>query len=137
MGYKHQIPRIQITFPEGHDYHGCEATLRRLKLGEWLDITGLGGDDGDSAVVRHVGDQLLAMADKLIAWNLEDEDGTPVPTTVEAVLEQDQGLMLAILGKWLDGLAGVPAPLDPSSTDGEPSQAASIPMETLSSSLVS
>ncbi len=137
MGYKHQIPRINITFPEGHDYHGCEVTLRRLKTGEWLDITGLGGGDADKPTVRHVGDQLLTMADKLISWNLEDEDGTPVPTTVEAVLEQDQALMLAILGQWIDGIAGVSAPLEPSSTDGDPSQVASIPTETLSSSLVS
>lgn len=137
MGYKHQIPRINISFPEDHEYHGCEATLRRLKLGEWLDITGLGDGDGDKPVVRHVGDQLRTMADKLIDWNLEDEDGTAVPTTVEAVLEQDQGLMMAILGRWLDGLAGVSAPLEPSSTGGAPSPVESIPMDTLSASLVS
>ncbi|WP_405531495.1 hypothetical protein OG592_26970 [Streptomyces avidinii] len=136
MGYVHKIPRIDVSFPEDHEYHGCEATLRRLKLGEWLDITGLGGNS-DKPLVRNVGDQLLTMADKLISWNLEAEDGTPVPTTVEAVLEQDQGLMMAILGQWLDGLAGVSAPLEPSSTDGELSQVASIPMDTLSSSLVS
>lgn len=135
MGYKHKIPRINVTFPEGHDYHGCEVTLRRLKLREWLDITGLGGDE--EPVVRHIGDQLRTMADKLIDWNLEEEDGTPVPTTVEAVLDQDQTLMMAILEAWLDNLAGVPAPLEPSSTSGAPSPVESIPMDTLSASLVS
>lgn len=135
MGYRHQIPRIDVTFTEGHKYHGCEATLRRLKLGEWLDITGLGGEEGPA--VRHVGDQLKTMADKLLAWNLEDESGNPVPTTPDAVLEQDPDLMMAILGVWLDALSGVPAPLEPSSTNGEPSLVESIPMDTLPASLVS
>lgn len=135
MGYRHQIPRVVVTFEEGHDYHGCEVTLRRLKVGEWLDITGLGGDDEPG--VRHIGDQLKTMADKLVAWNLEDDEGRPVPTTVEAVLDQDRDLMLAILGSWLDTLSGVSAPLEPTSTGGEPSLVESIPMDTLSASLVS
>ncbi|MFJ7269431.1 hypothetical protein ACIQV3_22765 [Streptomyces sp. NPDC099050] len=135
MGYRHQIPRINVTFDEGHEYHGCEVTLRRLKLGEWLDITGLGGEEDPG--VRHIGDQLKKMADKLIAWNLEGEDGAPVPTTAEAVLEQDRDLMVAVLGAWLDTLNGVSAPLEPSSTGGDPSLVESIPMDTLSASLVS
>ncbi|MFG3510252.1 hypothetical protein ACGF5F_32670 [Streptomyces sp. NPDC047821] len=133
MGYRHQIPRVNVRFEEGHEYHGFEAVLRKLKLGEWLEITGINGDAG----VRHVGDQLEKMADRLISWNLEDEEGQPVPTTREAILEQDQGLMLAVLNAWIDGITGVSAPLGPSSPAGEPSLEASIPMETLSSSLVS
>ncbi|MFD3802649.1 hypothetical protein ACFWTC_03250 [Streptomyces sp. NPDC058619] len=137
MGYRHKIPRIHLDFEEGHDYHGCEAVLRRLTLGEWLEITGMGAGTPE---VRHVGDQLRKMADKLISWNLEEEDGTPVPTTQEAVLAQDQALMLAILNGWMDSLskeAEVPAPLEPSSPDGEPFPEASLPMEPLSDSLVS
>lgn len=134
MGYRHQIPRVNVTFEEGHEYHGCEVVLRKLKLGEWLEITGI-SDDG---TVRHVGDQLQKMADKLISWNLEDEDtGEPVPTTTEAVLDQDRDLMLAILNAWLDGINGVSAPLEQTSPDGQPSPVESIPMETLSNALVS
>lgn len=135
MGYKHQIPRIDVTFDESHEYHGFEVTLRKLKLGEWLEITGMGGDEAPG--VRHVGDQLERMADKLVAWNLEDEDGNPVPTTAEAVLDQDRDLMIAILNAWLDGLTGVSAPLEQSSPDGAPSLVESIPMAPLSESLVS
>lgn len=137
MGYKHKMPRIHIDFEEGHDYHGCEVVLRRLTLGEWLSITGMGAD---GATYRHVGDQLRTMADRLISWNLEEEDGTPVPTTQEAVLAQDQALMLAILDGWIGKLnkeAEVPTPLEPSSPAGEPFPEASLPMEPLSESLAS
>jgi len=133
MGYRHQIPRVNVAFEEGHDYHGCEVTLRKLKLGEYLDLVGINPESG----VSNVGDQLQKMADKLITWNLEDEAGLPVPTTREAVLEQDKDLMLAVLGAWLDGVNGVSAPLEQPSTGGEPSPAASIPMEPLSPSLAS
>lgn len=134
MGYRHKIPRINVAFEVGHEYHGCEAVLRKLTLGEWLDITGI----SDDAVVRHVGDQLKSMGDKLISWNLEDpETGEPILPTAEAVLNQDRDLMLAILNAWLDGINGVPAPLEQNSPAGELSLEASIPMETLSSSLVS
>lgn len=133
MGYRHKIPRVNVAFEEGHEYHGCEVVLRKLTLGEYLDIVGITADSG----INHVGDQLKRMGDKLVSWNLEDEDGTPIPATPDAVLEQDKDLMIAVLNAWLDALNGVPAPLEPNSPDGEPSLEASIPMETLSSSLVS
>jgi hypothetical protein len=135
MGYKHQIPRINVAFEEGHEYHGLKVVLRKLKLGEWLEITGMG--DNEEPTVRHVGDQLRRMADKLVSWNLEDEGGRPVPTTLEAVMDQDRELMIAVLNAWLDGLTAVSAPLEASSTGGEPSLVESIPMDTLSASLVS
>lgn len=132
MGFQHKPARINVAFEPGHDLHGLEVVLRKLTLGEYLDITGIG-----EVRLNHIGDQLKAMGDKLISWNLEDDQGQPVPATPEAVLGQDKDLMVTILEAWLDGINGVPAPLDQSSTGGAPSLEASIPMETLSSALVS
>lgn len=134
MGYRHKRKRINVCFEEGHEYHGLEVTLRGMSLGEYLELEGIGEVDRSS-----VGDQLRRFAESLISWNLEDEDtGEPVPTTVEAVYAQDQDLMLMLATRWIEALRGiVSAPLEQSSPDGEPSLEASIPMETLSSSLVS
>lgn len=135
MGYRHQIPRVTVTFEEGHEYHGCEAVLRKLTLGEYLEIIGI---DTDNPGVAHIGHQLQRMGDKLISWNLEDPDtGSPVPAMHEAILQQDKDLMMAICGAWLDGMAGVAAPLEQTSPDTPPSLEASIPMEPPSSSLAS
>lgn len=131
-GYRHKAQRINVSFEPGHEYHGLEVVLRKLTLGEYLDIVGLG-----EVKLNHIGEQLKSMGDRLISWNLEDEQGQPVPATVEAVLGQDKDLMVSILEAWLDVLNGVPAPLDQTSPAGEPSPVESIPMETLSSSLVS
>lgn len=132
MGFQHKPQRINVSFEPGHDLHGLEVVLRKLTLGEYLDIIGLG-----EVGMNHIGDQLKAMGDKLISWNLEDDNGQPVPATPEAVLGQDKDLMVTILEAWLEALNGVAAPLEQSSPAGEPSLEASIPMETLSNALVS
>ncbi|MGW1463838.1 hypothetical protein ACWCPT_05720 [Streptomyces sp. NPDC002308] len=132
-GYRHKTRKINVAFAEPHEYAGFEATLRGQTLGGFLALQGIGEIDLSS-----VGDQLREMSRALISWNLEDEEtGAPVPVTATAVFDQDQGLMLALATAWLDGLAGVSAPLEPSSTDGPPSLEASLPMAPLSESLAS
>lgn len=132
-GYRHKAKRITVRFEEPHDFAGFEATLRGQHLGGFLNLLGIGEVD-----LSNIGDQLREMGKALISWNLEDEEsGEPVPVTPEAVMAQDQDLMIALAKGWTDGLRGIPAPLEPSSTDGPPSPEASIPMEPLSESLAS
>lgn len=133
MGYRHKIPHIRVAFEDGHEYHGCEVILRKLQLGEFLDLMQISPD----SAVQNVGDQLATMADKIVSWNLEDETGAPVPVTRETVLQQDKDLMMAVLNGWVTALQGVPAPLESSSPDGEPSLEASLPMAPQSQSLAS
>ncbi len=132
MGFKYESPRIRVAFEQGHDFHGFEATLRKLTLGEFLDITGIGEVDGVS--IAH---QLSRMGDKLLGWNLEDAQGQPIPATSQSVLEQDKDLMVAVLAAWLDAINGVKAPLAQSSPATAPSLEASIPMDVPSESLAS
>lgn len=134
MGYRHRIPHVAVAFEEGHEYHGCEVTLRALNLGEFLDLMQLNPD----SAVRNIGDQLIIMGDKLVSWNLEDPDtGEPVPVTRDAVLQQDKDLMIAVLNAWADVLRGVSDPLPETSSGGEPSLEASLPMAPQSQSLAS
>lgn len=132
MGYQRKTKRIHLAF-DGTEYDGLEVELRGLSLGGWLEITGLGDDVDNSAVAE----QLRRFADSLISWNLEDEDGHPIPATRESVFNQDQDFMFVLFNAWMDAMAGVAAPLDETSPAGEPSLAASIPMEPLSPSLAS
>ncbi|WP_069625326.1 hypothetical protein [Streptomyces niveus] len=132
-GYRHKRKRINVTFEGDHEYAGFEAVLRGKSLGEYLNLMGIGEVD-----MSGIADQLKEMGRALISWNLLDEDtGEPIPPTQEAVYEQDQDLMLALATAWADGLAGVSAPLESGSTDGQPSLEASLPMEPLSLSQAS
>jgi hypothetical protein len=132
MGFQFKAPRVNIAFEEGHEYHGLEVSLRKLNLQEFLDINGIGEVED-----MHAGHQLKTMGEKLIAWNLEDEEGNPIPPTPDAVLLQDKDLMIAICTAWLDALRGVSGPLEQSSPDTGPSLEASIPMDVPSESLAS
>ncbi|MGW8326470.1 hypothetical protein ACWGLE_01040 [Streptomyces sp. NPDC055897] len=132
MGFQFKTPRINIAFAPGHEYHGLEVVLRKLTLQEFLDINGIG-----EVQDMHAGHQLKTMGEKLLSWNLEDEDGTPVPATSESVLRQDKDLMIAICEAWLGGLQGVSAPLEQPSPGTETSLEASIPMDVPSESLAS
>jgi hypothetical protein len=77
-----------------------------------------------------------SLADHLIGWNIDDEDGNPVPATYEGILS----LAPAELGKighvWMKSLAGavpVDSPLGESSPSGVPSagEEPELPMESL------
>jgi hypothetical protein len=135
MGFKTKVKTYTVRFDEGHEFHGAEARLSGMTYGEWEQVTGLDGGEGETNGAASV----RRFVEHLISWNLEDEDGQPVPTTLDAVKQLDHDLVAALNNAWIATLIGVhdADPLPETSTSGEPSQVASIPMEALSPSLAS
>ena len=135
VGYTAKVKTYLVKFDEGHQYHGAEARLSGMTYGEWEQVTGLDGGEGET----NGGDAVRRFVDHLVSWNLEDEDGKPLPTTLDAVKELDHDLVAALNNAYIQTLIGVhdADPLPETSTSGEPSQVASIPMEALSESLAS
>lgn len=140
MGYRKTSRRVQVSLKD-HPEYGDEtdypqAVARGRSLDEYLHLMGYDEveEDTDEDEKGRVRQQLEAFGDSLIEWNLEEEDGTPIPATRQALFHQiDQGLALALATEWLERLGGkVDAPLPQSSPAGEPSQVALIPTETLS-----
>ncbi|MFL1903077.1 hypothetical protein ACJWDR_28830 [Streptomyces tauricus] len=139
MGYRKTIRRIQVSL-KGHQTYGLdadvpEAVVRGKNLQEYLVLMGYAdAEDGDErAGIRR---QLEEFADSLISWNLEAEDGTPLPCNRENFFQIDNDLALALATDWVERLGGKvdsDSPLASSSPSGGPSQVESIPMEALSS----
>jgi hypothetical protein len=139
MGYRKTRRRIEVSL-KGHDVYGQDeeypvAYARGKNLDEYLRLQGFTDtDDGDdrTLIVR----QLDEFADSLISWNLETEDGDPIPCTRDGLFgEVDNDLALALATEWIERLGGKvddAGPLPSSSPSGEPSPVASIPMEALS-----
>lgn len=137
MGYSKTIRRLEVSL-QGHDVYGQDdeypvAYARGKTLAEYLDLMGLTGSD-EADEKRGIVTQLEEFGDSLTSWNLEDEDGTPIPCTREALFTRvDNDLALALAKQWLDVLGGkVDSPLPQSSPAGELSPVASIPTEVLS-----
>ncbi|PBC71584.1 hypothetical protein BX265_6194 [Streptomyces sp. TLI_235] len=140
MGFAVPQTAYKLKFKDP-SYEGLEVMARELSTGELWDYMAAektaadpAQDAEDRATARR---QMLQMlADALVSWNAE-VGGVPVPTTVEGLLSLGHSFNSRLADAWTDALVGISAPLPETSTDGEPSVEASIPMEDLSSSLAS
>ncbi|MFD8805559.1 hypothetical protein [Streptomyces sp. NPDC059597] len=129
MGYKRNPKIYKLTWQDG-EYAGLEVSVRTMSMGQLVDSQSGKGASGIEGTVE-------LLAERIVGWNLEDEAGQPVPPTLAAMREEDDDLIIAIIAKWREAVAGVEPPLPQSSPAGEPSPVESIPMAPLSGSLAS
>lgn len=134
-GYRRQAKQLRLTF-DGTELDGLEVLAHSVPVGTIFDIVELAAkaDEMDAEGVRYMGELFGVFADALVEWNMEEEDGTPIPATLEGIRSLDIGEALALIKAWMQAAAGVSGPLDPGSTDGKPSEVLSLPMEPSSTS---
>jgi hypothetical protein len=139
VGFKVQRNTYKLIFKDPA-YEGLEVTARELSAGQlWEFIAAeketTAGGDGAMEGRRKT---MQMLADALVSWNAEDEDtGEPIPTTLEGLLSQGLGFAGRVMDAWTDALIGISAPLSQTSTAGDPSVEASIPMDAPYVSLAS
>lgn len=135
MGYRHEGKVFRLRFADG-EYEGLEVEMGSLPVGKLMRLAALAeqADTKDFGVLREL---FETMAAGLKRWNLEDDDGVPVPTTLAGIESQDLDFVTTVIATWLEGMAGVSAPLGPSSSSGSSLDLASVPMEPLEGSLAS
>jgi hypothetical protein len=135
MGFKAKKKLYRLTFADDTDMAGLQVTMTSVSMGTllWLQEMSENGAEvaQDAAAFRKVVEVFVGA---MLSWNLEDDDDTPVPVTVDGVLAQDPDFMMSIIAAWTKAISGVTDPLDARSTSGQRSLEASIPMETLSPS---
>lgn len=68
----------------------------------------------------------------LVEWDLEDEQGNPVPKTLEGFESQEAGFSGLLITAWQKAMSTVPDPLERPSSSGETSEERSLAMETSS-----
>lgn len=160
MGYRRAKPIYVLKFDDP-ELEGLEVRAKGASIGQLMKLMDLArfasGEKFQISDTRELDGLFELFASKLISWNLEDEDGTPVtfepqmikdpPDTTKFRLEtdaeakarvlrdQDMEFALDLVLAWIGAVIGVSAPLDQPSTDGTPLEVASIPMETLSPNL--
>lgn len=132
MGYTRKSKIYKLRF-EGTEQDGLEVRVRGLTVGQ---LNGMADDEAeDTAAARRRMRQLLA--DQLIDWNMEDEDGNPLPCTMASIDTLDPLELAAIINAWTSAITQVSGPLPQTSDGGPPSEVGQIPMEPLSESLAS
>lgn len=138
MGYKRRPKQYRLKF-EGEEYEGLTVLMTSLSVDEFIGVTELANklisneqDAGD------VGRLFDVMAEKIIEWNLEEDDGRPVPHTPEQLRKEDFDFIMAIQMSWMGAMASVPGPLPNGSSSGATSpEDMTTELEKLSRSLPS
>lgn len=140
MGYKRPARIYTIVDWPDEDMAGLEVKARSVKLKKFIEFGRLmsnakaaSAEDAEEAITNLVS----FFAKALVSWNLEDDDGAPVPATYDGLIEQDNDFVMRIIFAWMQIVGGAPGPLGKPSTDGETSLVASLPMEPLSTSQAS
>lgn len=138
MGYTVQRTIYALAWGEDTPHPGMEVRVRSAGVGVYRRLAAF----ASTALAHPLTVEQLQMLDDahgllgelLVAWNLEEEDGTPIPATADGLRGLEASLVADILLEWMRAVAGVPAPLVRPSTDGDRSVEASLTMEPLSTS---
>lgn len=129
MGYR-RIPTI-YTLDSIRDEEGLVVRMTSIRLGKLRRLMALTSDDsGDDGM----GEILDLFGQSLVSWNLEDfETGAPVPTTKEAIEDQEVELVMRIVEAWMSEMTGTDGPNDlgKGSTSGEKFPGQPLTMEAL------
>lgn len=134
MGYVRKKKIFVLTF-EDPDLEGLEVRASSTSLGALLELVSLAdigkGKKFGIEDIEKLDDLFQLFAGCLLSWNLEEEGGAPVPTTVAGLKSQELDFVLDLIMAWMDGVVSTPAPLPPRSNDGDSSEVPPLTMATL------
>jgi hypothetical protein len=137
MGGYQRTPKVYKLVFTDPEYDGLIVRVRSIKIGELRELLGLAsavaGGQVDLADASKVDRLFGVFADALLDWNLEDDQGRPVPANLEGVSTQDADFISEIVREWMK-VFQVAGPLGNGSSDGAKSLEASLPMEARSPS---
>jgi hypothetical protein len=109
MGYRRKQREYQMEFAQGA-LAGLIITTKVPRLEQIEVITELANTDVFNApkptpeMVGRIRKFCEAMAECITEWNLEDEDGTPIPCNRTSLLAQDIEFLLPLSMGWLDAI---------------------------------
>lgn len=141
MGYKVTKTVFKLVF-DGGQHEGLEVRATAPPLGflkSTMAMAKFAGKRAEELAPEEL-DEVLGLfsgfADHLVSWNLENDDDSPVPATLDGLQAQELPFVFELISAWMDATGGLGEsdPLGRPSSDGRPSLEASMPMETLSPS---
>lgn len=139
--YVHVRPVQALLFEK---YPGLEVRCKSGSVGQYLAVHAVAQaapneiNPGDAAGMNAILKLAESFAHVLLSWNLTEQTGddepVPVPATLEGLTTMHYPLMRDIIEGWLSAVAGIPDPLDETSSSGDAQPAGFIPTEPLSAS---
>lgn len=127
MGYR-KVPTI-YTVTDVKGLEGAVIRLRSVKVGKLRKL--LAALESDDEFSESMAPIVQAVSDGLVSWDLEDENGVPIPTTVEGVEELELADLMHIVGAWTNLMTGVDDDLGKDSQSGGQFPGQPVTMEAL------
>src|SRR6266511_963967 len=135
-GYQRERKVYRLRF-EDEEMEGLEVRARSAPIGQFIGLAKLANLDRGTVQpddMDKIDELFRGFADSLVEWNLQDEDGRPVPADLQGIYTQEVDFILQIIFAWIEAIAGVSGTLAAASSDGERSLEASLLMEPRSPS---
>lgn len=128
MGYKVPKRTLVLEFEQGDEHHGLEVRMileaPLSLLFEMQRLARIATEEEAERILRTFGDALL------IDWNVEDDEGQPIPATGDGLLSLPFSLARLMIAKWTEAATGPPAPLGAPSPNGNTLAAMSMALGT-------
>lgn len=109
MGWKRKT--LHLTFP---DQPGLEVYARSLSVGKAIGLMRNFGELDVSNLASWTEEQAAEMfgpfVKRVVSWTLEEDDGTPLPVTVEAFVDWDVDDAFLIFLAWIQKATSVMVP---------------------------
>lgn len=132
MAYTRKRKTVVLEFDnEDGDFAGLEVEIASLPMGEFFELSKAVHKKDMSE--KEVATLLKAFDRVLVAWNVEEEDGAPVPATFDGLMSMDLEFNLKVIGAWLKAVAPPEAGSDlgKGSPSGKPFPGRPVTMEAL------
>lgn len=129
-GFTPEPMHYRLTFAD-ETLNGLVVTVRSVSIRRRIsfDKVRLTLPKNGAEAEKYIQDIYAEFCDRLVNWNLTDEDGNPVPRTIDGLMDQHDYVAQAIIKAWVDVINGTTTgageQADPTMPDFDPSD---IPM---------
>lgn len=130
MGYR-KTPRIHTLEFDGELLNGLVVRVKGVSFGKVRRLM-RDADGADDSRDQEFMDRIAkSLADAMVSWTLEDEDGVPVEPNLEGIEALEFDEVMEIVGKWLDSITGPSKELGKDSSSGATFPGQPLTMEAL------
>jgi hypothetical protein len=128
-----------LRFPEAHQFSGLVVSIKPISYEDLITVTSLQGTARESggSDLAELEPLFEILSRAIIKWSLTEDDDTMAKTDPASLKREDFAMIMAIIDAWTKVVTGITPSLGKGSTSGAPFPEGSIPMETLSPSLLS
>lgn len=125
-GYRVERKVYVLEFDD-EKYAGMIIKVHGFTVREGIDIEAMLGADKEGK--ERLEQWLRTFAERIVDWNLEDENGEKLPISYDTLQDMDFDFVLPMFHGWRRAVMDVSVPLEQESSNGDTSGLGSIPME--------